>query len=129
MDTNLKSEAETFNARDYFLALSEEGTVSQDDFDARAWFMAAAADEGQEPEAARLERLLGVSFRGLRVQAGADDGFDFRYQFPDPANFSTERVHDDLVRALEGAGYNPVVTQVALVLDNGMTTGTFFLAD
>lgn len=128
MNNHLKQTgADEFDAREYFLRMPEDVAQADDDFDAREWFMANAGE--QEAASARLVRLLGeAGFRQLQIRAGAEDGFDFRYEFADPANFTTEQVHDELVRGLEQAGYNPVVVQVALVLANGVTKGTFWLA-
>jgi hypothetical protein len=119
--------ADEFNAREYFLEMTQDSTQADDDFNAREWFLAGAAE--QEAEAAHLERLLGGgSFPELQIQATADDGFNFSYYIADPQNFTTDRVHDELLVELQRIGYNPVVMQVSTVLEAGMTTGIIWVA-
>jgi hypothetical protein len=124
------SDGDTFDARDYVLTTppDHEPDQTKEDFDVREWFLLDAVEP--ETEARRLRRLLSeAGFPELHLEAAADDeAFHFRYRIVEPETYSTEAVHDQLVNALGQIGYTVVIAQIAVRLDAGMTSGTFWLA-
>jgi hypothetical protein len=123
-------EGDTFDARDYVLTTPPEPAQEQEreDFDPREWFLLDVVEP--ETEEMRLCRLLGeAGFTQLELHAAGEEGaFDFRYRIDNPEVYTTEQVHDNIVAALEPIGRSVVFTQIAIRLEAGITSGTFWLA-